>query len=230
MQPQSHHGGKAHAAEQMAREVLDSVPLGQLKSEFSPELLHVVHSAAYAPDDQYSTLKGKLSVGYALAWARGKDKVEPAQIRESWAAAPGGLGVKTYQPEEIGKLESYGASFWGLPLPGSSGTAGTLTGKTVFRPAERIPQDLQRLCGEVKKMLRQAKGNDPMEAAMIAAHFKQNFIAIHPYMDGNGRVSRLCAERILKELGMPSPDWSKADFNLNLSVEETAQRMLQHMN
>lgn len=213
----------------MAREVLDSVPLGQLKSEFSPELLHVVHSAAYAPDEKYSSFQGKLSFKYALAWARGKDKVEPAQIRESWAAAPGGLELRTFDEKEIRNVESYGASFWGLPLPAALGQEGARMGKTVFRPAEHIQEDLQKLCSDVKKMLRQAKGNDPMEAALIAAHFKQNFIAIHPYMDGNGRVSRLCSDRILKELGMPAPDWSKEIFKLNMTTQETAEMMLRHM-
>ncbi|CAM3983368.1 Fic/DOC family protein [Paracidovorax anthurii] len=68
-----------------------------------------------------------------------------------------------------------------------------------------------------------------MDGALVAAHFKQNFIAIHPYMDGNGRVSRLLAERILQEFDLPAPDWSKANFDLNLSVEDAAQLILQHM-
>ncbi|ATG94871.1 hypothetical protein FRC75_13085 [Paracidovorax citrulli] len=226
----SQHGTLAHASEQMAREVLASIPLGRLKSELSSELLHVVHSVAYAPDDRFGTLKGKLSFDYALALVRGKHRIEPAQIRQSWAAAPAGLALRTYDSSEIAKIRQHGASFMALPWPTLSTVSGrSQTGKTVFRPANQIPADLNKLCDEVKKMLRQPRHGGALEGALVAAHFKQNFIAIHPYMDGNGRVSRLMAERILHEFGLPAPDWSQGNFDLNLGVEDAALLILQHL-
>ncbi len=221
------HGKKSELAEQMAREVLDTVRVGKLARELNPALLDSVHSLAYEKDEKYETLQGRLTPGYLLARARGKHSIQPAEKRESWAAAPGGLDMRTYDHSEIANVQSYGASFAGVPLPGANGSGGRRMGKTVFRSASEINADLAKLCWEVKTMLGQkSNSTDPMDAARIAAHFKQHFIAIHPYMDANGRVSRLVAERILKEFHLPPPDWSAAEYGLNLSVEDAARLMI----
>ncbi|CAM3830560.1 hypothetical protein ACAN107058_17680 [Paracidovorax anthurii] len=108
-----------------------------------------MHSVAYAPDDKFNTLQGKLSFNYVLALARGKHKIEPAQVRQSWAAAPAGLTLRTYEPQDIAKLHEHGASFVALPLPAfATGSSSAQMGKTIFRPADQIPGDLEKLCGD----------------------------------------------------------------------------------
>lgn len=43
---------------------------------------------------------------------------------------------------------------------------------------------------------------DPID---LAADFQRAFVSIHPFVDGNGRTSRLFMDRILREHGLPPP-------------------------
>lgn len=220
------HGKNDALALGMAREALQSIPKGRLASSFNHGLFDVVHSLSYEKDTTFDTLKGKLTPGYLLARVRGKHEIKPAEKRQSWAAGPAGLEMRTYSPEQISTIQSLGARFIGMAVPPTSSN-GNRTGKTVFREAAGIAQDLATLSRDVKAMLKTAAGsNNPMDAAMIAAHFKQHFIAIHPYMDGNGRVSRLISERILAEFDIAPPNWKAARYDLDVSIENTARLML----
>jgi hypothetical protein len=222
------HGKNDALAERMVREMLNEIPRGKLGREFKPALLDSVHSLAYEKDAKYETLLGKLTPGYLLAWLRGKHSVEPAEKRANWAAAPGGLDLRTYDAEQVSNVQSYGAGFVGLPVWGMDGGPSRLVGKTVFRSASEIDEGLNTLCKEVKSLLeRHAHSKDPMEGACVAAHFKQHFIALHPYMDGNGRVSRLVAERILQEFNIPAPNWHGKEYGVDLTVEQAARMMLE---
>jgi len=72
----------------------------------------------------------------------------------------------------------------------------------VFLPTlmNEFCQDFPILAGERAKY-------DPI---VTAARFSYRFVAIHPYSDGNGRVSRLLMNLILKSHGFP-PIYLKAD-------------------
>jgi len=218
------HGAAADKFQDFAREVLSSIKLGSLRSEFNPKLLDVVHAAAYAPDDKYKTLSGKLSFDYALAHIRGKHKIAPAQKRTSWAAAPASLEWRQYDDKQIENVKSYGASFVGPSIGGKT------YGKTLFRPAEKIDEDLKQLTDYVKAGLRNKDRMTNDEKWKLAAHFKQTFIAIHPYMDGNGRVSRLVTDRLLEEMNLPKPKWEDNSYSLDMSIADAAAQMKKDAN
>jgi hypothetical protein len=221
------HGARSGLAERMARELLASVRRGKLASEFNPGLLDGVHSLAYERDEQYDTVAGRMSARFLLAWLRGKHDIAPAQRRTSWAAAPAGLEMRAFDARQMANVESYGASVVGVRVPQALGGDGRTVGKTVFRDAADIEHDLNTLCRDIKRMLRNVRTPvEPFDVALIAAHFKQNFIAIHPYMDANGRVSRLVAERIFAEFDLAPPRWEGGSFDLDATVEDTALRML----
>jgi hypothetical protein len=215
----SAHGAQSDKSRDLAREALSSIKRGALGSEFNPQLFDTVHSLAYAPDDKYSTLYGKMSAGYILAYLRGKDQVAPAQKRTGWAAAPASITLRAFDPEQISNVESHGASFAGIPV------FGTTYGKTVFRPAENIQKDLKDLASKVKKELRNKDRMSADAKWQLAAEFLQTFIAIHPYMDGNGRVSRLITDRLLEEMGLPKPKWGNRVYKLSMSIEEAANQL-----
>ena len=69
--------------------------------------------------------------------------------------------------------------------------------RTVFSSPEKIPKLLK---GFFKWYLEEKKKLNPVELAAMA-HLK--FVTIHPYSDGNGRISRLLANYILKSHGYP---------------------------
>jgi hypothetical protein len=215
----SAHGVESDKSRDLAWEALSSIKHGALASEFNPQLFDTVHSLAYAPDDKYSTLYGKMSMGYILAYLRGKDQVAPAQKRSGWAAAPASITLRAFSPDQISNVESHGASFAGVPI------MGTTYGKTVFRPAANIQSDLKALASKVKKELRNKDRMSTDAKWNLAAEFLQTFIAIHPYMDGNGRVSRLITDRLLEEMGLPKPKWGNHIYKLDMSVEEAAQQL-----
>ena len=69
--------------------------------------------------------------------------------------------------------------------------------RTSFPHPEGVPKLLKEFFGWYKK---EQKKLNPIELAALA-HLK--FVSIHPYSDGNGRVSRLLANYVLKSHGYP---------------------------
>lgn len=58
--------------------------------------------------------------------------------------------------------------------------------------------------GKLKKLTDWYEANkDTMDPIRLAVEFQRSFISIHPYVDGNGRGSRLLMDRILLEHGLP---------------------------
>ncbi|MBS3105909.1 Fic family protein [Candidatus Woesearchaeota archaeon] len=74
----------------------------------------------------------------------------------------------------------------------------TVTGsRASFPHPEDVPKLLKGFFGWYKK---EQKKLNPIELAALA-HLK--FVSIHPYSDGNGRISRLLANYVLKSHGCP---------------------------
>lgn len=58
---------------------------------------------------------------------------------------------------------------------------------------------------------------------MGLALFMRDFVSIHPFANGNGRLSRLVVERVLKYFGLASPIWTYPDLDVTLSVPQLAR-------
>lgn len=64
-----------------------------------------------------------------------------------------------------------------------------------------------------------AKRKDPF---LIAARVQRWFIGIHPFTDGNGRVSRFLMDYVLMSLGLPPPILENMDHDIDLTEEQWA--------
>jgi len=72
------------------------------------------------------------------------------------------------------------------------------TGKTIFLPPDH--QDVTKLMAELIDFVRISKNIiDPL---IIAGIFHKQMVIIHPFMDGNGRATRLATKVLLAELGL----------------------------
>ena len=71
--------------------------------------------------------------------------------------------------------------------------------ETVFTPLapHETPEALDRLCGEYNRVI----GNLELEPLIAIAVFIHDFLCIHPFNDGNGRMSRLLTTLLLYRSG-----------------------------
>jgi len=75
-----------------------------------------------------------------------------------------------------------------------------------FPPPTAIPKIMEAYCDNFPHLLSEQTREDPIKTAAKISH---RFVAIHPYRDGNGRVSRLLMNLILT--GHFPPVYLKAD-------------------
>ena len=69
----------------------------------------------------------------------------------------------------------------------------------LFTPLEpfETPEALERLCAEYNRVI----GNMEVEPLIATAVFIHDFLCIHPFKDGNGRMSRLLTTLLLYRNG-----------------------------
>jgi Fic-DOC domain mobile mystery protein B len=72
----------------------------------------------------------------------------------------------------------------------------------------RIQPDLRNLCEDVKTQLEFE--SYPLDE--IAARFSHRLVSIHPFANGNGRLSRTAADLLLVQHGRPRFDWGAGNL------------------
>lgn len=108
------------------------------------------------------------------------------------------------QPNALARAPSTGESVVHRPIMFSAGV------------------DVPRLVGELDAWVRANEGvRSPSELA-AEVHFR--LVSIHPFMDGNGRTSKLMADFVLLRAGVEPPVWQKGDVLKNVDVWPAAVR------
>ncbi len=82
------------------------------------------------------------------------------------------------------------------------------TEKNIGVGPERIQPDLRDLCEDVKAQLDYK--SYPLDE--IAARFSHRLVAIHPYANGNGRLSRTAADLLLVQQGASRFSWGAGNL------------------
>lgn len=94
------------------------------------------------------------------------------------------------------------------PYPEYSGTYRTgnaMIKRGTIQPVnyEEIDTKIEELAGELDEFLESSKKISPDEYVLKAMEFMYRFIVIHPFSDGNGRISRAMLNWLLRQKGIP---------------------------
>jgi hypothetical protein len=66
----------------------------------------------------------------------------------------------------------------------------------------------------------ESRSNGRLNRFELAADVQRGFISIHPFQDGNGRVSRILLDRMLVEAGIPAPINLNKELDIKGSVDD----------
>lgn len=83
---------------------------------------------------------------------------------------------------------------------------GTLRRRIAFAPGPEVRKMVADLDAWVREQ--EAAGADPR---VLAAEVHHRLVSIHPFMDGNGRTSKLMADFMMARAGAPEPLWRESD-------------------
>lgn len=70
-------------------------------------------------------------------------------------------------------------------------------GGTMFVVPRFVPQKMQEMCQEMKRELETAESKGSIDPISLASKYSLQFVAIHPFQDGNGRLCRMILNIIL---------------------------------
>jgi hypothetical protein len=93
-----------------------------------------------------------------------------------------------------------------------------------YSHADEVPLQMQKWFAMFNQGLKDIN-NGQGDPLLIAARFQRFFIAIHPYIDGNGRASRFAMDYVLRSLGLPSPIIRNFDSDVSTSEKAWAQEL-----
>ena len=88
--------------------------------------------------------------------------------------------------------------------------AGSIRKVELSNPAFKMPYDIWPEIGRLEKDLEYWLNNKSFSDKEMLAKFHERILTIHPFLDGNGRWSRLLTEYIAKSTSFPIPTWGQA--------------------
>lgn len=147
-------------------------------------------------------------VGYrqALNWIFSRKrppKLEPRLVRKLHEMAQGGFSG------DAGKWKTRDNEIIEIAPDGKR------TIRFVPTPAKKVPDTIERLC----TAYREVSDSEHMPPLLAMATFVLDFLCVHPFRDGNGRVSRLLTTLLLQEHGFVVARY----ISLERLVEETKE-------
>lgn len=85
-------------------------------------------------------------------------------------------------------------------------TGGKMIRQISFAPGSLVPKLVDDLDRWVREQ--EAAGLDPRQ---LAAQVHHRLVSIHPFMDGNGRTSKLVVDFLMARAGLPEPLWREGE-------------------
>jgi hypothetical protein len=198
------YGLEAYKSWRRADSILRQIPIGKL--DITIDLLKKIHEtanlglspglkqfASFLPagwiPNKGGVFKKRWNVGVDPLFHPLNEEQYKAIISNRWLDGPRFLEVK------------------GFSRPGAR------RGFIIYTKPENIEGRLQDL---ISWYNRNKVEMNPVE---LAANFQRRFVSIHPFVDGNGRTSRLFMDRILLEMGLPPPIFEYPNRDLYMYEE-----------
>lgn len=103
-------------------------------------------------------------------------------------------------------------------------TGGLRPGRVLIKGTPFVPPGSQRFDSLIPHMLELANSDREIHPVLRAAELHYDFVAIHPFVDGNGRTARLLMNFLLMRLGYPITIIDVADRAEYLMVLEHANK------
>ena len=90
----------------------------------------------------------------------------------------------------------------------------------VYMLPDKIPSNLENLCSFIRKEVKAIEDDDLQSLVKISATFLTNFLHIHPFSNGNGRVARLAVSCLLSVMSVvPVPVCCFTNQSRNVYLE-----------
>ena len=115
------------------------------------------------------------------------------------------LAMKEKKPLSVDLLRSWHKELLkGLhPENGQIRSRNVRCGQTVFCPTARIQSELELYCQGLQSLEKRLDMSKALHAILYAAVAMYGLVDIHPFSDGNGRLSRIVCNYALKNLPFP---------------------------
>lgn len=198
------YGRDVYDSWKRADDMLNAIPVGRL--DVNKDLIRLVHDVAMGSQSfaEVNRYLGRTLGGIA-------SKVGEA-IRKRWGVAGNSL-LSPLNDRELANIRSSGlVNFRELPFGLSR--PDSRRGLLFYTPREEVEKSLDELVAWYNAN----KGT--MDPVKLAANFQQRLVAIHPFLDGNGRTSRLLMDRILKEFGLSPAVFTDMNADLFSTPDE----------
>lgn len=132
-------------------------------------------------------------------------------------------GSITLQNEEISAINSFEQrTLDGKPYIQWC-KAGSNKGRIQYLNAEYVISEMTRLIAEINTRVQQYLSKDPSiteSPLQFVARIQRSYVAIHPFRQGNGRMSRYLQDLILAKLDMPLIPGGYLQNDLSVSLKE----------
>ncbi len=136
-------------------------------------------------------------IDFLFSFIQRKSELSEAAIREMHKI----LLVETYKAESI-TPDGKPSEKW-IKLGEYKDTPNQVTTGTGKIRRFALPQDTPAKMGELMKWFRDESASRTLHPTLVASFFHHQFVHIHPFDDGNGRMARILMNLLLMQHGYP---------------------------
>ena len=174
----------------------DVRPIDERDKDYQNHLLEIYHKQ---PDLKGSGLKfifrgrneivqhAKAFQHLIHAFVAQKQDLSEALIKETHSILVTGVPIIQQDGHEI-PPEQYGGMYRTVPV---------CAGNTNFTVPKFVPRQMAQMCKNLQEELLSARDKKSIDPFSLAAKYSMEFVQIHPFRDGNGRMCRIILNAIL---------------------------------
>jgi len=198
---------------------LKKIPLGEL--HYTPEFFSEIHKILMENQKAKQSFFGKL-----LPFFKGRVFTEGGVYRKrrvfhSYLEKP--ISLEKFEQIKRNK-EIIGIDF--IPEPFGRGE-NEVYGVLLYPSPKNLMQKVNELCDwfNTEKAKIDEQSQEAMDPIALAATFQFKFVGLHPFLDGNGRISRLLMTRILREFDLPPSIRESFSSDIDLPLDTHIQNV-----